>query len=127
MWHCKFLPERWDGVTRDQFLKAMSAEGVRAGTGHTQPLYKNPLFLHADEAFGRTGFPIKGEPYGRTMDYSQVRCPETERIYTTEAICFMHSVFLGSRSEMDTILAAMEKVWTNRQELRQEAAVAAAR
>ncbi len=130
MWHCKFLPEQWGdsshGVTRDQLLKAMAAEGIRASTGHTQPLYKNPLFIHADEAFGRTGFPIKGEPYGHTMDYTQVRCPETERIYTTEAICLSHQSFLGPRNEMDLILEAMEKIWTNRHELREGAPAVAA-
>ena len=118
MWHFKFLPEGWDGVTRDQFLRALRAEGVLCGTGHTQPLYKNPLFLDAEHAFGRTGFPVRGEPYGGTMDYSQVRCPETERIYTTEAVHLGHALFLGPESDMDALLGAIEKVWRHRAELR---------
>jgi dTDP-4-amino-4,6-dideoxygalactose transaminase len=118
MWHCKFLPERWDGVTRDQFLKALRAEGVHCGTGHTQPLYKNPLFLDADHAFGRTGFPVRGEPYGKSMDYSRVVCPETERIYTTEAVVLGHPLFLGPQEDMDAILGAIEKLWRHRGDLR---------
>ena len=86
MWHFKFLPERWDGVTRDHFLRALRAEGVPCGTGHTQPLYQNPLFQDAEHAFGRTGFPVRGEPYGRTMDFAGISCPQTERIFTTEAV-----------------------------------------
>ncbi|HET7767400.1 MAG TPA: DegT/DnrJ/EryC1/StrS family aminotransferase, partial [Chloroflexota bacterium] len=42
LWHFRFLAEKWEGVTRDSFLKALKAEGVPCGTGHTQPLYKNP-------------------------------------------------------------------------------------
>jgi dTDP-4-amino-4,6-dideoxygalactose transaminase len=113
LWHFKFLPERWDGLTRDQFLKALKAEGVSCGTGHTQPLYKNPLFLDADVAFGRTGFPVRGH-----VDYTTVTCPETERIYTTEAIALSHPTFLGPEEEMDLILSAIEKVWSNRAHLR---------
>ena len=113
LWHFKFLPERWDGVTRDAFLKALKAEGVSCGIGHTQPLYKNPLFLEADRAFGRTGFPVRGR-----IDYSAVRCTQTERIHTTEAIALPHPTFLGSEGEMDLILEAIAKIWSNRAHLR---------
>ncbi len=113
MWHFKFLPERWEGVTRDQFLKALKAEGVPCGTGHTQPLYQNPLFRNADHAFGRTGFPVRGR-----IDYAAVRCPETERIHATEAVHLPHSLFLGPPEDMDLILAAIEKIWDNRHRLR---------
>jgi dTDP-4-amino-4,6-dideoxygalactose transaminase len=126
MWHFKFLPERWEGVSRDQFLKALRAEGVYAGTGHTQPLYKNPLFVRADEAFGRTGFPIRGEPYGHTMDYTTVTCPVAERIWATEAVHLQHMLFLGSQETMDAILDAVHKIWNNRHELAAGAAGASA-
>jgi dTDP-4-amino-4,6-dideoxygalactose transaminase len=128
MWHFKFLPERWDGVTRDQFLRALRAEGVPCGTGHTQPLYKNPLFLDAEHAFGRTGFPVRSAPYtqrGGAMDYSKVVCPQTERIYATEAVVLGHALFLGPQSDMDAILNAIEKLWRHQHELRSAATAAA--
>jgi dTDP-4-amino-4,6-dideoxygalactose transaminase len=118
MWHFRFLPEPWEGVTRDRFLQALRAEGVRGGTGHTEPLYHNPLFRDAAHAFGRTGFPVRGQPYGRTMDYSRVVCPQAERIYATEAVVLPHPTFLGPAADMDVILAAIEKVWRHRDELR---------
>ena len=126
MWHFKFLPERWDGITRDQFLRAMRAEGVPCSTGHTQPLYQNPLFLDAEHAFGRTGFPVRGEPYGSTMDYTAVRCPETERIFKTEAVTLGHALFLGPESDMDAILSAIQKVWEHRRALADTPALAGA-
>jgi len=128
MWHFKFLPERWDGVTRDQLLRALRAEGVPCGTGHTQPLYKNPLFLDAEHAFGRTGFPVRSAPYtqrGGAMDYAKVVCPQTERIYATEAVVLGHALFLGPQSDMDAILGAIEKLWRHRHELRSAATAAA--
>jgi dTDP-4-amino-4,6-dideoxygalactose transaminase len=125
MWHFRFLPERWDGVTRDQFLRALRAEGVSCGTGHTQPLYKNPLFLDADRAFGRTGFPVRGHVYQeKPLDYAAIRCPETERIYTTEAVHLSHTLFLGPAAEMDAILEAISKLWTHRHDLRERPAAA---
>jgi len=117
MWHFKFLPERWDGVTRDQFMRALRAEGVAGGTGHTQPLYQNPLFSDAEHAFGRTGFPVRG--HGQTADFSRVSCPESERIFTTEAVVLGHALFLGPLSDMDAILGAIEKVWSHRSLLRE--------
>lgn len=117
MWHFKFLPEAWGGPSRDQFLKALRAEGITAGTGHTQPLYTNPLFQDAEHAFGRTGFPVRGQPYGKTMDYTRVVCPQTERIYATEAVHLSHPQFLAGRGDMDTILGAIEKIWRHRGEL----------
>jgi dTDP-4-amino-4,6-dideoxygalactose transaminase len=126
MWHFKFLPAQWDGITRDQFLRALRAEGVPCGTGHTQPLYQNPLFQDAEHAFGRTGFPVRGEPYGRTMDYSQVNCPETERIASTEAVVLGHALFLGPQSDMEAILGAVEKIWQHRDALRTAPAAPAA-
>ena len=122
MWHFKFLPERWEGVTRDQFLRALRAEGVPCGVGHTQPLYRNPLFQDAEHAFGRTGFPVRGEPYGGAMDYSRVTCPEAERISATEAVSLGHALFLGPRSDVEAIAGAIEKLWEHRAELRQEEA-----
>jgi dTDP-4-amino-4,6-dideoxygalactose transaminase len=118
-WPFKYRPEPWDGVTRDQFLAALRAEGVPCGTGPTQPLYTNPLFQDADQVFGRSGFPIRGHRHrGQPLDYRRVRCPESERIHATEALNLGHALFLGGREDMDAILAAIEKVWTHRHELR---------
>jgi len=126
MWHFKFLSERWDGVSRDDFLRALRAEGVACGTGHTQPLYQNPLFLDAEHAFGRTGFPVHDARLGTSYDYTTVVCPQSERIYQTEAVQLAHALFLGPEADMDRMLDAIEKVWTYRYELT-GAAVGAAR
>ena len=119
-WHFKFLPEHWNGVTCAQFRRALDAEGVPCGTGHTQPLYQHPLFA------GRIAAESKGQPpaiptSAKTVDFRQMDCPETERIYATEACSLQHRLLLGPRSDMDRVLAAMGKLWVNQDELRQVA------
>ena len=117
-WHFKFLPEQWNGVTCAQFRKALDAEGVSCGTGHTQPLYQHPLFAgRADD--GGTGQPSAALEPARAVDFRRMDCPETERIYATEACSLQHRLFLGPRSDMDRVLAAIHKLWANRDELRQ--------
>lgn len=100
-WTFKFLPEAWEGITRDQFLEAAKAEGLPIGSGgHIAPMYLNPMYTE-----GQT-------PY-RKHD-----CPNCEYAWKNEALCFGHQYFLGPREDMDLILAVFQKVWDNRDELR---------
>lgn len=115
-WHFKFLPQRWDGITRDVFLRALSAEGVPCWTGHVEPLYKSHLFQELN--FGRTGCPVKCPLYGKEVNYKDLYLPEVERISATEACALPHSLFLGPPSDMEKIAEAILKIWKNRDELR---------
>lgn len=116
MWHFRFQPERWDGVTRDLYMRALAAEGVPGlWTGHVEPLYRNPVF--AERRFGRKGFPVSAPYHQGGVDYRAMRCPETERIAETEAIAINHRIFLATEADMDRIAGAMEKLWRLRDEL----------
>ncbi|HEY8741835.1 MAG TPA: DegT/DnrJ/EryC1/StrS family aminotransferase, partial [Chloroflexota bacterium] len=110
MWHCKFDSTAFGGISRDTFLRALNAEGVSVGKGHTEPLYHNPVFANWQENFGRTGFPIRNPYSGEGIDYTTVHCPQAERIYRDEAIVLSHRLFLGPQSDMDRILDAIRKV-----------------
>ena len=110
MWHFKFQSDAFGGISRRAFLRALNAEGVQGGTGHTEPLYHNPVFANWQENFGRTGFPIRN-PYSDTdVDYRRMECPEAERIYRDEAVVLSHRLFLGPQSDMDRILEAIRKI-----------------
>jgi dTDP-4-amino-4,6-dideoxygalactose transaminase len=111
----RYQPAQWGGVPRDRFLEALRAEGIWAGDAHNQPLYKNPLFQ--DMAFGKTGCPILCSHAGRKVDYSKVSCPESERVYDTEVVA-LGKDFLMSRGSVDTVLAAINKIKANLDELR---------
>lgn len=96
-------------------MAALNAEGIHAGTAHNQPLYKSPLF--EDMSFGRTGCPILCPHHGEKIDYSSVHCPVSERVYDTEVVA-MGKDFLMDRAAVDTVLAAIQKVKDNLDELK---------
>jgi len=115
-WNFRYEQEAFDGIPRDRFLEAVEAEGAPIGVGaHGEPIYQNPLF---QEMTGGRTWPIRCPGYPKPIDYTQVHCPEAERIYETEALSIGHSCFLGGQEDMDLILEAIRKVRANTDELR---------
>lgn len=109
----RFVEEE-TGIPRDKFLAALKAEGVPASPGYPHPLYKNPLFLKKGD--GPRYCPVSCPYYGREMDYSQVSCPNSERI-CREAVWFVQQMLLGPREDMDDIVRAIEKILEHKDEL----------
>ena len=106
----RYNQKEFNGVARDRFMEALNAEGVRAGTAHNQPLYKNPVFQEMQ--FGRTGCPIRCPLHGEPIDYSAVRCPVAEHVYEKEIIA-LGKDFLMERSKVDLVLKAIKKIKGN--------------
>ena len=115
-WHFKFIPHEFDGIHRDVFRKALSAEGVPCGIGPTRPLYTFSMF--ASGKWGETGCPVRCPLYKGNVDYTKVHCPEAERIHETEALDIGHRFILGPQEDVDLILDAMRKIRDNVDELR---------
>ena len=63
--------------------------------------------------------PITCGHYGKDLDYGAFaqKCPVTERACYQESIWLEHRLFLGDKSDMDDIAAAVAKVRTNVPEL----------
>ena len=73
-------PGRFRG-TRDEFAKAINAEGLTAGAGYIpMPVYQYKVFREANFFGGR--WPLR-EAGLTTVDYNQVTCPEAEAILKT--------------------------------------------
>ena len=95
------------GVHRDEFVKALNAEGIPALTGYTFPNYANP-FMTSDETRDRyRAAGIKLPDYRSYAD----RCPHTERACYQEAVWLEHRLLLGTRQDMDDIIGAFTKVF----------------
>lgn len=92
--------------TREQFHKALAAEGVECGAGYIPvPLYGNPVFQH--HAFFAGRWPIK--EFGLTsMDYSKVSCPEAEAILKTGIRLTLHEAM--TEDYITAAAAAITKV-----------------
>ena len=119
-WHLymvRFETEQWGGVTRDQFLEAMQAEGIPMGAGYPIPLYKNPMFLH--QAAGPGGCPVSCPYYGGEMDYTTVHCPNSERL-CAEMCWLSQTALLAEEEAMEEVAQAALKVWEHREELARE-------
>lgn len=111
----RYDSSRWDNISRDKFMKALSAEGVPCSTAHNDPMYKNIVFYK--NAFGRTGCPVSCPFHGKKLDYSKFYCPETERIYKSEVVA-LGKDFLMERENVDKILEVIYKIRENIGELK---------
>lgn len=99
----RYDPSCFSGISRDVFLRALEAEGIPAQKTYPHPLYRNPVFAR------RNLPPCACGSWKTPQDYETLRLPESERI-CREGIWLEHSLFLGTRQDVDDILAAFEKV-----------------
>jgi len=99
--------EQLDGLSRERFMEALSAEGIPCSAGYGQPLYKNPVFTEGN--FRGRGCPVSCGHYGAPVDYREVSCPATETL-CREALWLFHTVLLGSEADGGDIARAFEKV-----------------
>jgi dTDP-4-amino-4,6-dideoxygalactose transaminase len=107
----------WDGLPRERFLEALNTEGVPATAGYSFPSFDNPIFQRLDLRSSRSVYMC-----GRTssVDYSDFarKCPNAIRACREEAIWLMHHLFLGDKSDVDTLVEAILKIKQHSHELR---------
>ncbi len=93
----------WRGISRDQFARALHAEGIRVYTSFYTPVYETALFAWKDA-------PIE-------VDYSNVRCPVAEKASYREMLWFPHEIFLGTKEDVDDLCDGIIKIRENLDEL----------
>jgi len=105
------------GLSRANFLAALSAEGIPCLSGYEHALYKNTMFLRQD--FYPRGCPITCGHYDRFIDYAsfEAYCPNAERA-CREAVWLEHRLLLGELEDMDDIVHAIEKICEHRRDFR---------
>lgn len=108
----RYLAEEATGVPREKFLKALSAEGIPCSPGYT-PLYRSGMFWVDPEAC-----PVGCSFYGKSVSYKELHLENCERACDKEGVWLTQNVLLGSRSDMDDIANAVEKVISNIDELK---------
>jgi dTDP-4-amino-4,6-dideoxygalactose transaminase len=86
-------PKRF-GCSRERFVQACQAEGLPISAGYPLPLYKQPLF----------------QAVSGTIDYTQCACPVAEELCYESGCWLLQHVLLGSRDDMDDIVATLKKV-----------------
>lgn len=95
------------GAPRAAVLDALRAEGIPCSAGYAVSLPDQPLFRN--RAFG---------PYlpsaSPGLDYSRVRCPNSDLLCREQAVWLEQRLLLGPRDDMDDIATAFEKVYEQR-------------
>ena len=104
---CIYKPEIFGGLTREKFLDALAAEGIRRPGFYPYPLNRNPLF--ADPKLASSGEPLSFAAPGRRFDYHHLPLPVAEQA-CREGAWFAQEMFLGTKEDMDDIAAAVEKI-----------------
>ena len=106
----RYKKEEFKGLTREWFLKALSAEGIPCSNGYT-PLNKMP---YLDNVFKTKNFKLIYPPemldYKKYMDRNQ--CPLNDQL-CEEAVWFEQNMLLAEKSDMDDIATAIERIHLN--------------
>ena len=92
----RYLPEAFGGRSRNEFVGALNAEGIPCYGAFYEPVYKSAIFGWRDG-------PVP-------VDYSETFCPVAERAAYQEMVWLPHHLFLGTREDVDDIVAAAETV-----------------
>ncbi|KAG2477634.1 MAG: putative L-glutamine3-amino-23-dideoxy-scyllo-inosose aminotransferase protein [Nitrosopumilales archaeon] len=96
------------GISRDQFVKALNAEGIPFYEGYVKPLYLNQIYHDAK--------PFIYKFYKGKASYEKGICPVTERLYEKELV--MTEILRPPITEKDAddVVSAIQKVIENKQE-----------
>ncbi len=108
----RYKSEAFGGLPRARFLAALDAEGIPCSSGYS-PLNKEAFLATAVNSKGfRRIFPKE------VLDRYEERnhCPANDQL-CQEAVWFIQPMFLGTRSDMDQIAAAVRKVRANAEAL----------
>lgn len=106
-YHKEFFKE----MRRENFLKALNAEGAPSYSGYTE-LNKMPYLKNAFESkYYRKFYPEERLDYKKYAEENA--CPKNEKLCTEQAVWIPQNILLGSKNDMENIARAIEKVYIN--------------
>jgi len=98
----RYNKEKFSGIPREKFFKAMQAEGVYTYGGYV-PLNREKLFTLVD---------TKEYPWLEGINYEDMIFPVTEKLCTDEAVWLKQNHLLGTKDDTNDIIMAFKKVTT---------------
>jgi dTDP-4-amino-4,6-dideoxygalactose transaminase len=113
IYHVRYDPAGFGGLSRDDFCKAMVAEGIPCATVRGQLVYRNPLFGANPLRGARAVIPGPNGP----VDYSETYCPVAEGIATRTGLAIPQYVLLGTEEDVLDVVRAARKIHEHAQEL----------
>ena len=101
----RYDKNKFSGMDRSQFIKALSAEGVYCSTGYNS-LPKDPYIR--DLAKNKHYIKLYGEK-GMNDWLERISCPQNDKL-TEEALWFTQTMLLGTKNDMEQIAEAIRKI-----------------
>lgn len=108
----RYDAEKFAGLPRAKFLKALAAEGIPASGGYSQ-LNKEPFLKNTIQSKGYQRIFPK-EQLSRWEEQNE--CPQNARL-CGEAVWLTQNMLLGPRGDMDQVAAAVRKIHSHAAEL----------
>jgi len=102
----RYDARQFNGAPKAKFLQAVGAEGVPLAGLYGKPLYKEKLF----QDLMLPASPLAHLFHGHGIDYASLHLPVVERISVEESIWVGQRLLLGTKEDMDDIVAAIAKV-----------------
>ncbi|MCD6362238.1 MAG: DegT/DnrJ/EryC1/StrS family aminotransferase [Armatimonadetes bacterium] len=109
----RYDEEAFGGLPRDEFLRALGAEGIGASRGYN-PLYREGVLANY---FDASKFPFSPRYYDGKVNYNEVSCPACEHICERGGFWMSQRTGLADEKAMDDIADAMLKIQRNVGEL----------
>lgn len=101
----RYNQEAMSGLTRERFVEAVRAEGIPIGAGYT-PLNRHPFLENT----------LNSRPFRAIYSQQDIQrwrernhCPANDQL-CQEGLWFSHNTLLGSRADMEDIVAGIRKV-----------------
>jgi perosamine synthetase len=114
----RYKKDEFKGLSREDFLKALSAEGIPCTKGYTQPLNNLPYLKDTFQSKNfRKMYPPEMLDFNKYVSLN--KCPNNDRIINEEAVWFEQNMFLGTIADMDDIVMAVKKIHDNADKIRQ--------
>ena len=111
-----FDPEVW-GISKDQFVDALNAEGIPASCGYLTPVYANLCFQSGDNPADNST--IQHPAKASDLDFSRTCCPVAEE--TCKNIVWLtQSTLLADESRIRMISLAAGKIYRSRTDLQKK-------
>lgn len=110
--------DKLDGLPRERFINAIKAEGIPMATGYpNDPLYTQPMIK---EVFKSDIY--KNSYTADELDFEKYKeenhCPSLIKTYNSSLWMWQGGFLLGSKSDMDDVVNAFDKVHNNIAKLR---------
>ena len=117
MYFFRFVSSEFGGITRQQFLDALNAEGIPCSGGYLHPMYKNACFQTLNDNPRPENRWLSRECNERGYRLDKVCCRVAERLCNQEIVWLPQTILLETAGDMEQIVTAIRKIHANQKEI----------